>query len=179
MSRINRAFIAFPVTGEQAEQFVQLAEHLEELGLPYNWIPPMRYHITIAFLGSVTTQEVEKAAAMLEEEQENYKPPMVEPAGLTGFPSETKAKVLAVKIGGKNSTRLQRQTSKIRRKLQEENVWFDPKPFVPHISLGRSRKRVRLGEYDHLLEGSQPIELPEPRLYVSALNGEGDGYRPV
>lgn len=175
MSRTQRAFIAFPILKPDTAPFMETIEELEAVGLPYNWVPAQNLHMTAAFLGSVTDDELEKTAQHLTKFAAGIKTLELELSGVTGFPSKEKSRVLAIRFKGNQIKRLQRNAADLRRLLQQQQIWFDDQAFVPHVTVGRSNRWHNISFYDYLVPEAA-ISLPAPRLYTSKLSHDGAEY---
>lgn len=168
-----RAFIAFPITEPYWQNLRVVQQQIQIAGIRYHLYRSHQFHVTAAFLGELSADQINSVLSASERILETYKPLSVVTKSLTSFPSPTNARALVIKLGGKNSTKLQRQVSLIRKELQQLDIWFDAKHFVPHITLGRIPRGKDLGSFLPLPVKQQKIALSEISLYISQPSEEG------
>lgn len=102
-----------------------LQSRLQAAGVGARYLDPSNLHMTLAFIG----EWPENVSAVLPAEVQPF-PITLSHVGL--FPE---AKVIWA--GVEDSPALNRLADRVRNSLAEAGIPFDPKPFVPHITLGR------------------------------------------
>ena len=114
-----------------------LQSRLQAAGVAARYYDPSSLHLTLAFIG----EWPENVTGILPETAQPF-PLRLSRVGI--FPE---AKVIWA--GVEESAELNRLAQRVRQSLAEAGIPFDPKPFVPHITLGRKPfvpENVRLPE---------------------------------
>ena len=142
-----RVFIALELPEEIKKQIAKLQKQLQRAGAKATWVKPEIIHLTLAFLGSVTPNQLEIIHKVLDE----ITPKLIklELNQLGCFPYPEKARIIFLDLQG-DSKELNQLTNLIRQNLKNQKVWFDDKPFKAHLTLGRLRKQTNL---THVLKG--------------------------
>ena len=103
---------------------------------------------------------------------------------LRARPSLALPRVIYLRLGGEVGE-LGRLASEVRKRLTRAKVHFDPKPFVPHVTLGRVRESSTRGERIEMAKAigklyemkiSKSWEVGEMVLYESMLSPGGSRY---
>ena len=102
-----------------------LQSRLRSAGITAGYLEPSNLHLTLAFIG----EWPENVAGVLPEVEVPFSITLARPGV---FP---KAKVIWA--GVEESAALNDLTERVRRSLSAAGIPFDPKPFIPHITLGR------------------------------------------
>lgn len=136
-------------------------------------VPAENLHLTLHFLGSIDDTKREELIAFVRA-LEAF-PVRVRISEVAGFPSGNRARTLVAMI-------------EIIEGMAVLNRWHDAlarafptgdsaKTFRPHITLGRSRKGIRVPEIESL--AGREIALLAPRVYESRTLSEGARYLPL
>ena len=120
-----RLFVGLKPSGEFRDALELLQSRLQNAGIAARYLDPSNLHLTLAFIG----EWPESAAVPLPAVDHPF-PLQLSRVGV--FPE---AKVIWAGVG--ESCALNRLAERVRNNLEESGVPFDPKPFVPHITLGR------------------------------------------
>lgn len=138
-----RAFIALELPEEIKTEISKIQWDLKKAGVQARWVNPEIAHLTLAFLGSITPNKIESIGNILEAAASQIKPVQIHLLKIGCFPSPSKARIIFVELGGELG-KLNALAIKIRKQLKKEKIYFDKKPFVNHITLGRIKKRQDL-----------------------------------
>lgn len=138
-----RAFISLEIPEEIKKEIGKIQQGLEKAGVQARWVKPELSHLTLAFLGSITPDKVESIGNILEAAANQIKPAQLHLLKIGCFPSPARARIVFVDLGGELG-KLNALAIKIRKELKKEKIYFDKKPFVSHITLGRIKKRQDL-----------------------------------
>ncbi len=120
-----RLFAGLCLSGEFREALAVLQSRLQDAGVTARYYDPSNLHMTLAFIGEWT----ENVSGILPAVE---RPFQIRLSHLGIFPE---ARVIWA--GVEASDALNRLADQVRNNLSEAGIPFDPKPFVPHITLGR------------------------------------------
>lgn len=120
-----RLFIGLKPSEEFRDALVLLQSRIQAAGITARYLDPSNLHMTLAFIG----EWPEDISGIL--------PAVEHPFTLTlshiGLFPEAKV----IWAGVESSEALNQLAQKVRDSLSAAEIPFDPKPFVPHITLGR------------------------------------------
>lgn len=102
-----------------------LQSRLREAGVTARYLDPGNLHLTLAFIG----QWPENISGIL--------PAVDQPFELRLSHIGIFPEARVIWAGVKPSAALDQLAERVRNRLKEAGIPFDPKPFVPHITLGR------------------------------------------
>ncbi len=140
---IIRAFIAIDLSPELQQVLARLSRELQARlsHLPLRWVPPENIHLTLKFLGDISTRNLRLIQELMAREAALY-PPFEFSAGTLGaFPSMRHPRVLWVGVEGpKVLFQLQESLEKVMARLGYPP---DSKPFAPHLTLARMARTAR------------------------------------
>jgi 2'-5' RNA ligase len=137
-----RVFIALELSREIKKELEKVQNQLKKAGAQATWVKPEIAHLTLAFLGSITSNQVETIHQVLEEIGQG-KPIQLELGQVGCFPHPAKPRVIFVSLKGE-LVKLNSLVKQIREGLKKEKIGFDKKPFRTHVTLGRVKKRQNL-----------------------------------
>lgn len=106
------------------------------------WVKPENLHITLAFLGEITTNQASIIKKILENISSKYEPFAIELSDIGFFPNRKNPKVFW--IGIKEQPKLLKLKHDIDKYLTECNIFFDKKPFSPHLTIGRIKSPLKI-----------------------------------
>jgi 2'-5' RNA ligase len=145
-----RSFIAVELPGDLKQALARLQEQLKSgHHTPVKWVDPYSIHLTLKFLGNITTDMVGKITGVLEEAVRGIAPFRLEVRGLEAFPSLKRVQVVWVGMTGEVD-RLSRLQQLIESSLATLGFATESRPFIPHLTLARCRDRVTPIERQHL-----------------------------
>jgi 2'-5' RNA ligase len=138
---VARLFIALNLPPEVRGDLVRAIGPLTESSLPIRWLPADNLHVTLSFLGEVGPEAQSGIRGALDEVGAAHGPITLELGGVGCFPDWRRARVIWLGAdGGPELSELQRAVADAVRPW---GVAEDPRPFHPHVTLGRTRGRVR------------------------------------
>ncbi|MCG0276068.1 MAG: RNA 2',3'-cyclic phosphodiesterase [Thermosediminibacteraceae bacterium] len=129
-----RCFISIeldPVTRKSVSQFVDKLRFLRGI----KWVNAENYHITLAFMGELPVDKVPLVCDALNGISSRHRPFILNLRSSGFFPDTKNPKVFW--IGIEKNNELYRLKEDIDKTLRALNIDFDPKPFSPHLTLGR------------------------------------------
>jgi RNA 2',3'-cyclic 3'-phosphodiesterase len=181
-----RVFVGLPVVATLFGEFEALRDRLRAGpgGNSVRWTPSDKLHVTLRFLGNVDVQLLHEASARLERGCRGFAPFQLRFGELGCFPHERPPRVVWLALAGALD-QLKALQAAVVRELGDLGDHQEDKPFAPHLTLGRVRKKTlgaaAVGRFIRELEvgpiGAWPIS--EVILMRSELKPEGSCYSPL
>ncbi len=178
-----RAFIAIDIPPEIKQAISnQTASLRKESGHAVRWVAVESIHLTLKFLGEVSSVNLQLLTQAIQAECAQIAPFTVSVENLGCFPNPRRPRIIWIGLvvpSGLN--RLQRQVETSAARL---GYAPDDKPFSPHLTIGRVREQASPAELQalrSLLEQTTAASLgtftvKEVHLYKSDLKPEGPVY---
>jgi 2'-5' RNA ligase len=138
---MTRAFIALKLPPEVIEDLGGLQSTLKNEGLKLRWVSPGNIHLTLKFLGDVSSQKLQAVKKVIQEVAGSQALFSLESSGVGVFPSVRKARVLWTGIHG-DVDRLTDLQSHLDRTLAGIGFVPDKRKFRGHLTLGRVKGRI-------------------------------------
>ena len=179
-----RSFIAIELPDDLKLALIRLQEQLKSgKSTSVKWVDPYNIHLTLKFLGNISTSIVDKIARALEEAVRGISPFHLEVKGLGAFPSLKRVQVVWVGITGEVD-RLSQLKQRIESGLADLGFVPESRPFTPHLTLARLRDRATPDERQNLgqliastnLETAFSLDVYSVHLMRSQLTREGPIY---
>jgi 2'-5' RNA ligase len=179
-----RSFIAIELPGEAREGLAGLRKRLERDEHRFvKWVDPKGIHLTLKFLGNVPTGQVAQITSAVEEGSRGTSPFHLEIWGLGAFPSARQPRVLWVGVHG-DTDKLSKLQQNIDSAVAALGFSREERPFVPHLTLARTREvasgpeRRSLGELisSTIFEDKYGFEVQAVKLMRSQLTRAGAIY---
>jgi 2'-5' RNA ligase len=179
-----RSFIAIELPEEAKEGLARLRRRLErDEHKSVKWVDPKGIHLTLKFLGNISAGQVAQITAAVEEASGGISPFHLEISGLGAFPSVRQPRVLWVGVGGETD-KLSRLQQGIDSALAALRFSREERPFVPHLTLARTREgasgpeRRSFSELvsSTIFEDKYPFEVEAVKLMRSQLTRTGAIY---
>jgi len=134
-----RVFVAVFPPPKVREALVEAARALPTNA--FRLTASQRVHLTLKFLGEVPPEDLPRASSALERIGQRGEPFDATISGFGAFPSAPRARILWAGIGqGAEGFRVLSRA--VEDLLEPEGFAREDKPFVPHLTLGRSRRPV-------------------------------------
>lgn len=130
-----RCFVAVPI-GERLRADLRTALNEWRGVVDLRWTDPERWHVTLAFLGSIEAASVPGLVERLVPAAEMHSATILRTGGLGAFPSPARARVAWYGIEDEQG-RLARLASDVVVALGLDAS----QPFRPHLTLARARRR--------------------------------------
>lgn len=161
-----RLFFAVWPPEDLRERLWHALSPLRRAGPGVRWIPPDRFHITLRFLGDISTRMLSSltcAAGALATE-----PPFRVRLTETGvFPRRGPPRVYWV---GVTAAPVARIRNLLDAALAREGIAPEPRSFTPHLTVGRVRRDRRPKEHPRSAPRATPAALPGDGFTVEALH---------
>jgi|SRR6185437_9709857 len=146
---MTRTFIALELD-ETLQRFLSNVIHQMAQQLPSaRWVNPAGIHLTLAFLGELTDEQV--ASAMLAADAASHQVTPFElrlkAPGIFGSPRQPRVIWMGIEENSGNLTRLH---SVLNRDLEQREFEVDARPFSPHLTLARVKQPLNASEQQTL-----------------------------
>ena len=134
---VIRAFIAIELPEELQQQLDIVSAHLMSKmeNLPVRWVPAKNIHLTLKFLGDVSTSSLDVLTKLIESETGEYRTFEISVGGLGAFPNDKRPRVIWIGIEAPP------ELLAVQRAIEIETGRLgyssDQRPFTPHLTLGR------------------------------------------
>jgi 2'-5' RNA ligase len=183
MNKKVRSFLAILLPEELKKKIYQSLTPLRQLSLDVKWVEEENYHLTLKFLGSLTTEEIHKVDALMFGLAAKETPFYLKCGKLMLFPNQRRPRVISLSLEGDLQT-LQVLQKKIDDKLTDTIFSTDKKIFRPHITLGRLRSLRNIRDLFKIMSDSEPLlddkfKVNEFFLMASQLTPQGPHYTPL
>ena len=132
-----RLFFAAELDADVADQIEDAIAPLRALAPDLAWVRPAKRHFTLRFLGEVEPPALAQLTATLDAVAATHRPLAMELAGLGGFPSLRRARVLW--LGVEHEPRLELLHHDLELALETLGYELEGRPFRPHVTLARVR----------------------------------------
>jgi len=152
-----RSFIAIELPEETIQNLAAIQEQLKGSRARVRWVKPGSIHLTLKFLGNISPVQVDEIAAAAAQVVVDEPPLTLYAAGLGGFPSPRKPRVIWVGLGGEVE-RLVNIQAGLEKALEPLGFAQEGRGFRPHLTIGRVKDRRGL---QSLIEAISTQELPE------------------
>ena len=132
-----RLFIAAELDSTLAESVETCVTPLRALEPDLTWTAAEKRHLTVRFLGDLHDSALSPLTTVLETIAATHRPFTMELAGIGGFPSLRRARVLW--IGVNTEPRLELLHHDLELALETLGYELEGRPFRPHVTLARVR----------------------------------------
>ena len=179
-----RLFIAIELPGELKRALVQLQEQLKTGSqIPVKWVDPNSIHLTLKFLGDISTGITGQITQAMEKACQGMRPFYLEVGEPGVFPNVNRVNVVWVGLRGEVDKLKQLQQS-IDSSLVTLGFQRESRTFTPHLTLARVRDRAAPEERRNLgqlvastgFETNCGLEINSVQLMRSQLTREGAIY---
>lgn len=135
---LHRIFIAVPLAEHIREAVEAVRRPFARYGDSLRWVLPEHLHLTLQFLGNITTPSLAEAVTAAHETAATESPFTIVFAGVGAFPSLAAPRVVWVGVG-EGADRLTALARRLGTALQGHRFSLDDRPFAPHLTLARVR----------------------------------------
>jgi len=136
-----RLFIALILPDEIKQKLGTLIADLKPRTAAIRWVVSQNMHLTLKFIGERPEEDIEPITAALEEAVLGRGKFEVQIKKCGGFPNLRNPRVLWVGIEGAESA--VEIACEINKKLVPLGIEADKRPFSPHLTLGRIKKKIK------------------------------------
>ncbi len=180
MTETQRAFLAFEVPERLRGALSDCCDAIQSAGalskLSPRWVRPESRHVTLRFLGSVTSDTLDALSDFLDEQLDPIEPFATECLGLLGFPNDSRAHVLVAQLSATED--LQELARIVDARANELGSSGESRAYVPHVTLARLKRRGAIpASALATLSAPGPLLLSRVVLFESVLAPSGAQYR--
>lgn len=172
-----RSFLAIRPDDSSIQEISNFVTKIQPHYPRFRFIPPKNWHLTLHFLGPISSEQIDALNTILPEWVSKINPFPISFKGLGGFSQKEKSRILgtAVNCGLNPLISLKEILGQVLLKMQFS---ADDRPYHAHLTLARSRNPVPL----HIPEAERNVQFSEESrvkniiLYQSKLSSEGSEY---
>ena len=175
MPKRIRTFIGFTLSARDKIYFGKLQSQLVAANLKIDLTHPQNFHLTTVFLGSTNVNRLNDLEKIINDSNQSLDPLSLVCNKLDGFPKASRARVVFAKFQGKDMKKLDSAVGQLKSRLKQQNFWYDDKPFIPHVTLGRAEGVVDLARFQNLAE--KKVALKKFRLFESVFDKDRVRYK--
>ena len=175
-----RAFLAIPLPRKLQESIRFIQTELLSSITEARWARPENLHLTLHFFGGIEQETLEKLKVSVLSVKGCQRPFQVEVKGLGAFPNLHRPRIIW--LGLEPRGQLEQLHRATERCLHQAGLTTDPRPYSPHLTIGR----LRGGKLDltKLFSSMQqkpvePLTVDRLILYESRLRPEGALHIPL
>src|SRR3954454_7916382 len=164
-----RLFAALDLPGDVRQRLAELVPERREL----RPVPVEALHVTLLFIGHRPEDEIDAIVSALRESVRGLPAATLRPTGVVPIPKRGPPRLFALDLSDEGG-RAAAVQSAVSRALEP---WYEPekRPFWPHVTLARVRKRERARRLD-VDPPDETFEASEVTLYRSRLSPKGARY---
>jgi 2'-5' RNA ligase len=180
MSQKIRAFIAFELPADVLSALKEIQQQLNNFRFRVKWLRPENIHLTLKFLGEIESDRIDVIADSIFDAASGYDPLSLAAKGVGVFPGMKRPRVIWAGLVGQIEL-LRDLQQKLDDRLAEAGLARERRPFRGHLTLGRFKGHVSLGEIRQALEEFNHFETAAFSashlvLFQSELRPEGAVY---
>ncbi|HVV69665.1 MAG TPA: RNA 2',3'-cyclic phosphodiesterase [Gammaproteobacteria bacterium] len=174
----QRLFFAIPLSDELQIQLINTIKtlHKHKTGHQIKWTPSEKLHVTLRFLGATKIEKIPDCIKLIESQIENLTAFSLSMGQLVTLPKKfPRIIALAVPI----TFELAKLFQTLEQSLISLGFTPEPRPFFPHITLGRARGgkiSLPLLLEDYALPEFSPFKVKYIHLLQSETKPEGSIY---
>ena len=183
-----RAFIALEIPAKVQKNIHHATSNLRsEIGSLIRWIPAENVHLTLKFLGDISSANVQFLTQMIRVEADAHKCFDIRLTGLGSFPSPKRPRVIY--IGIQAPAELEALQHAVESAAHRLGYVSEARSFSPHLTVGRVKNALRISATDQqnirrALEKTKIDSLGTARvdsvhLYKSDLKPTGSVYTKI
>lgn len=163
-----RAFIAIELPDVLRRELEEVTRKLQEQCVAaggeaarkaVRWVPASNIHLTLKFLGEVSTTNVQSLARMLKAKATHHTPFDIRVAGLGAFPNPRRPRVIWV--GSEAPVNLANLQRTIEAETRALGYPTEERPFSPHLTLGRISQNATPPEASAVAQALSVVQVTE------------------
>jgi 2'-5' RNA ligase len=178
-----RAFIAIDLSRRMREELARIQGSLKDAGADVKWVRPASIHLTLKFLGNITTETLERTKGIVNDVSSRHKPFDITLFRLGCFPRIDRPRVIWAGID-KGCSEVEAIARELEDKLSSIGFEREKRAFSSHLTLGRVRSHKGKERLVSRIEAmdigpSPPSRVDRIILFRSRLTPDGAIYTPL
>lgn len=169
-----RCFIGLSVNEEIKNIAVDLQKQILALNIPCRLVPPENLHLTLVFLGVISNNKTNKLINIINRVNKKINRIELLTKKLSAFPNKNNPRVIIIEF--QKNKLLEKLVQKIKETLKKEGFEFDKKPFVPHLTIARTKKKQKV-DFNLIKIDQKKLFINKIFLYRSFLSSKGASYQ--
>lgn len=146
MSELIRSFVAIELPTAVKQELTALVSMLKKrVPQVVRWVEPQGIHLTLKFLGDVTTDKIEEITMAIDEGTRGLSPFRLELQEVGAFPNLVRVQVIWVGTKGELD-KLAYLQNQIESNMEQLGFPLENRAFTPHLTLGRVRNYASLDD---------------------------------
>jgi 2'-5' RNA ligase len=184
---VIRAFIAIELSVPVQQKLDLVSRELQQKmsSLPVRWVPVNNIHLTLFFLGEVSTANLSSVSNELQAEASQHPPFEIIVGKLGAFPNANRPRV--VWIGIQAPPVLAELQNGIAQRMNRLGYANEERDFTPHLTLGRVSRTAEPGEIRRIGEAIRQkevdllgqVDIRKVHLFRSDLKPTGAVYESI
>lgn len=156
---VIRSFIAVELSLPVQQKLDQVARQLQQKmsELPVRWVTVKNIHLTLCFLGDVSTSHLPQVISELQAEASQHQPFELTVGQLGAFPNANRPRV--VWVGIQSPPVLAALQSGLAARMERLGYTNEEREFTPHLTLGRVTRTASPVEVRQIGESVQQFEV--------------------
>jgi 2'-5' RNA ligase len=159
-----RAFIAIELPEDVRQRLDEIERQIqkragEDARRAVRWVPARNLHLTLKFLGEVSTANLQALARMLQDEASRNSRFEMNLSGLGAFPNLRRPRVIWV--GSEAPGELSALQKAIEAETRRLGYPAEERPFSPHLTLGRISQNARPDEVTQVARALSEMNVAE------------------
>ncbi len=130
--------MAIPLAPEIRKAIGRVQDDLKKLDCDIKWVEPENIHLTLKFLGDISSGTVEDAKQIQENLSRTAQPFAIELTELGAFPGIKNPRVLWIGLKDENN-HIADLVLQLEKECENIGIKKEQRPFSPHITIGRIR----------------------------------------
>jgi RNA 2',3'-cyclic 3'-phosphodiesterase len=180
--QLHRSFIALFPSEPVVNQLLNIQSVLRKIFDGVRWEKEDKFHFTLQFFGDQSEEQLDMITTEIQQVCTNTKafPVIITKAGC--FPNQRSPRIFWIGSDIHENTLLQNFVSNIQSVTQKIGIKPEEKPFHPHITVGRTKRKFNLTLMQKIESANfPPIEFPckEIQIIKSRLTATGSIYTPM
>jgi 2'-5' RNA ligase len=180
--KMKRTFIAIKI--QPGEELIFLMEELRDRlkNSRIKWVETENIHITLAFIGNTSENDIESIKHILESACTRHNPIPLVFQGIGLFRSVKDPKVIFLQVMPPDA--LDKLRDDICKRLSDKGLFNDSRPFNPHLTIGRPKYIEEKNALPELISAYRDINIQSTVIdkvtfYESMLTQNGPIYKVI
>lgn len=145
-----RTFVAVELDADCRAALLEAVRQLRAATEGVRWVKEKSLHVTLKFIGEISKLDLATAIGALQEAAGAAEPFTVRVAGISGFPPRGTPRVIHAEAH-EPTGQLQKLHDAVEKALAEElAVSPENRRYIPHVTLGRVKRRRECASLDQL-----------------------------